>query len=410
MNTNKISVNPNTVITGDAPAIIAGVLAWLVDPKSSKHCTITGGPGAGKTWMIKDLIQSFEQYQELGIADPDMDLTVTGTTHESLAIIKQDVPTASTRTIYSHLGLVPLAGKIHKRDGKKKISADYDPQMFEVNTHLKYFLCDEANYIPEEALTIIGKWFPNIKIIFVGSEHQLGTDTGPSKIFTQGWDNFYLNTGFRADNADVQATYDNSEQDVINQNPTPVFTQNPSVFYLSSADWFATMEKAYTSENAHKCITLAYTNERVFELVGIIRKFQGKAGHFNLTGPTQALRSGSPLIPKKNVELKRDSNNQTYVPIDTNSGPKRSYVGQSYKHYKYLASRAHTRRSDEVYPSLVASKEASTIHGSQGGTWDYTFLDLTNLNYLRYRDTETFRRAKHVAESRHRNKLFIKID
>ena len=57
--------------------------------------------------------------------------------------------------------------------------------------------------------------------------------------------------------------------------------------YLNGDDWEATIKKAFTSENAHKCVVLAHTNKRVFELVGMIRKAQGRHGYFDLAGPTQ---------------------------------------------------------------------------------------------------------------------------
>lgn len=404
----KQSTNPNTKVTGDSEAIISGILAWLTDPKSTPHCTITGGPGAGKTHMIKELMEAHKTFLELGIGNTTP-LTICGTTHESLDVIKKHFKDLQLNTLYSILSLVPVKGVICRRYGNQKKASTYTPKPNEIDTTTQILLCDESNFIDQETLTIISKWNPNTRIIFVGSENQLGPNMGKSPIFTQGWDNFYLNTAYRASNADVQAVYDSSEEDVINKSSIRYVENNPSIIYMNAEDWEATMLKAYNSPMAHKCITLAYTNKRVFELVGMIRASQGKAGHFNLAGPTQALRAGSSKIPKKKVPLRRNENGHVYVPVKTESGELRSYVGETYEHYEYLMSKDHKREPNEIYPSLVASMEARTIHGAQGGTWDYTFLDMTNMYSLKCRDIETYRRAKHVAESRHTTKLFVKI-
>jgi len=409
----KLSNNPNTKITGGPDDIISGLIAWTLDPNASQHCTVTGGPGAGKTHLIKELYATYESYTKLNILADVPELIVTGTTHECLGVLSKHLTMYDLTTIYSQLGLVPSKGIIHKRSGKYTKPAAYNPTHLEMDyTTDHIFVCDESNFISQETLTLITKWFPKIRIIFIGSENQLGTSSGPSKIFTQGWDNFFLNTSYRAGNAEVQEVYDNSENDVINQ-AEPSYIQNSSVVYLKTPEWEDTIKKAYTSPKAQSCITLAHTNKRVFELVGMIRQAMGRPGYFDLAGPTQALRAGSSFITKKsNIPLRRDTNGDVYIPFSNGrkSAHRRSYVGTSYAHYEFLASKKHKRRPEEVYPSLVASTQAKTIHGAQGGTWDYVFLDLVNLLALKKWDQETFRRAKHVAESRHRIKLFVRIE
>ena len=144
-------------------------------------------------------------------------MQVCGTTHESLGVIKADLKDSKLRTLYSILQLVPVKGVIHKRLGSSKKPASYDPKPNEIDLTEWRLVCDESNFISQETLTIIDKWFPNLKVIYIGSEHQLGTEQGPSRIFEQGYANFFLNTSFRAGNADVQEVYDVSEQDVIHK-------------------------------------------------------------------------------------------------------------------------------------------------------------------------------------------------
>ena len=66
MNTDKVSSIPNTLVTGDADVVIAGLLAWIIDPNGTRHATVTGGPGAGKTWLIKRLLETHNSYKKLG--------------------------------------------------------------------------------------------------------------------------------------------------------------------------------------------------------------------------------------------------------------------------------------------------------------------------------------------------------
>ena len=416
MNTSKVSLIPNTKATGDAKVIVSAIMAWLNDPNSSQHCTVTGGPGAGKTWMLKELKETWDSFAELGIGETSIGFTLCGTTHDSLDVLRRSVgiDPKQLRTLYSLLEMMPVKGKIHKRKGKLKLAADYVPTAQEVDQTEMLLVCDEGNYIAQETLTIINNWHPNVRIIFVGSEHQLGTDVGVSKIFEQGFDNFYLNTEFRSDNADVQEVYDSSERDVINKVHQVTYVQNPSIVYLSSDDWYKTLKQAFDPAQSNDCIALAYTNKRVYELIGMIRQFQGRSGYYDFAGPTQVLRAGSGQIPKKRATLKRDEKGHVYIPVQGSKKELRSYIGETYQHYQYLSSSDHKRLKEkdfeEIYPSLVASMQGSTVHSAQGGTWDYTFLDLVDLMKLQRRDMETFRRVKHVAESRHRKKIFVKVD
>ena len=65
-NLRKSSI-PNTIVSGDYARITAGIISWLNDPDATKHCTVTGGPGAGKSWMVKELVTTYEKYNKLGI-------------------------------------------------------------------------------------------------------------------------------------------------------------------------------------------------------------------------------------------------------------------------------------------------------------------------------------------------------
>lgn len=403
---SKQSLIPTTKATGDAELITNNILSWINNPKASRHCTLTGGPGAGKTYLIKALLEKMDLHLSLNLGELKYyNIFTTSTTNKSL----ENLPAHSTtlsRTIYSLLELVPDKGTIKLRKGKTLIDSSYTPKAGEIFTESHLIICDESNYISQETLDIIKKWYPFIRIIFIGSEHQLGTDSGVSKIFAQGWDNFYLDTSFRADNSDVQAVYDNSENDVINQ--TVHYINNPSIVYLTEQDWLELMEQFAGSDKDF--ITVAYTNKRVYELVGKIRQMKGKQGFYDVIGETQVLRAGSPLIPKYNPPIDSLAVGQRYITVKApgSNAVLRSPIAETYD--QYLALQKSYKRGDKfIYPSLISSTEAQTIHTAQGGTWDYTFFDLPNLSYPKFKDSETFRRLKHVAESRHRKKLFVRV-
>lgn len=425
MNLTNFDTNPKTVATGDSDIIASAVMSWIVNPLRSQHCTITGGPGAGKTHLIKELVTRFRKYEELKIITKTS-IHITGTTHESIAVLARKIPELPyyPRTFYSLLSLIPIKGVIKKKIGKKLYDATYTPSKAEQldsfdwqarggsKAPTQILICDESNFISDETLTIVNKWFPTLRIIFVGSENQLGMGVGPSSIFTQGWDNFYLNTNYRASNQEVLDVYNSSEKDVVTKAYAPSYLQNSSIVYLNTEDWEGIIKQAYTSEQSPSFITLAHKNLRVFDLVGQIRKYQGRPGFFDISGPTQGLYLGSSNIRKKDIKLERDDNGDVYIPIYTAKGDElRSYVGKNYFHYLDLKKDYKTsNRFNEIYPSLVASTQAMTIHGAQGGTWDYVFLDLVDLLALQKYDPETFRRAKHVAESRHRKKIYIRSE
>jgi len=403
---SKQSLIPTTKATGDSEVIINNLISWANNKTASQHCTVTGGPGAGKTYLIRALLEKIDLHLSLNLGLlKEYNIFVTSTTNKSLENLPPHEFTFD-RTIYSILQLVPDKGVIKLRKGKHLVDASYNPSLVEKSPLNSLIICDESNYISQETLEIISKWFPYVRIIFIGSEHQLGSESGISKIFDQGWDNFYLDTSFRADNPDVQAVYDNSENDVINQ--TVNYINNPSIVYLNEKDWLDLMNQFATSDKDF--ITVAYTNKRVYELVGKIRQMKGKQGFYDLLSDTQVLRAGSPLIPKYNppIDTLAIGTKCIRVTAPGSNAVLRSPVAESYEHFLSL-QKTYKRGDKFIYPSLVSSTEAQTIHTAQGGTWDYTFFDLPNLSYPKFKDPETFRRLKHVAESRHRKKLFVRV-
>jgi len=345
---------PNSV-AGDSATLVAGLMSWIEDPNSTQHCTITGGPGAGKTHMLREFVKVFAQYNKLNMISKYYDFQICGTTNDTLSIIKSHVPNYNVHTIYSLLGLIPVKGVIHKRVGNAKFPAGYKWNSRELrpNTNKTPYLiwCDESNYVTKESIELINYWFPKARVIWVGSKHQLGTGVGESVVFQEPWDTFELATKFRASNTEVQTVYDNSEQDVIQKNNPVTYTENDSVVYLSQADWEATVQEAYTSSEAEDCITLAYTNKRVAELVRGIRQAKGLTGLYDKDKPTQVLRAGSGKIPKKNPQILNDGV-QEYIPVKTTRGILRSYIAHNYQH-TYDKPR---NRNEEVHgniPSLI---------------------------------------------------------
>lgn len=408
---------------GDASVVIAGILSWIVNPNATKHCTITGGPGAGKSHMIKEMVETYNRFKDLKLLQQKnpVPLTVTCGTNDSCKVVSDMMnlkPATVTSpwgisaaqetvgTFHTHLGFTVRNKRACFRRGNKFFFNDpHREKEFQPITETREILiADEANYINTDVFALLEEFHPNVRVIFIGSQHQLGSDEGESPIFKQGYDSFLLNTKWRAGNADVQAVYDHTEKDVINGTYSPIL-DNPSLVYLTEEDWYETMRNAYTSPKNLSVVTLAYTNKRVFELVGIIRAMKGLEGMYDIHGPRQALIKHS-RIPKTGCTIKT-SNDGDYISVGAgNSRTQRSYIANSMDEFKWLSNKANQNRAFEINPALVASMEARTVHGAQGSTYDYVFLDLRDIAVSRRFSLETFRRLTHVGQSRQTTKIY----
>lgn len=418
--TNRVNIE------GDAEAIVAGILSWAADPNSTQHCTITGGPGAGKTWLLRLLMQKWADLEELKVSVFAQGLPqLSATSHEMKERLNDVMKDSSVKdifgmsieakTIHSICHISPHKGRSVITVGRQIYTAD-DPLPNNATTWaVGFVICDESNYIDKDMLTLISKWCPGLRIIFVGSENQLSIGSGKSPIFTQGYSSYLLNTKWRASNADVQAVYDQTEQDVINNQYTPI-VDNPSVVYMDEETWLASMKNAYTTPDVD-VVTIAYRRERVFELNCIIRKMQGKFEAYDIGSPTtQTLYAGSKQIPKKGAVptfvQDQHGNNLPAFHIKPNSNKATardyfSYVASSLEEYRFYKQKHNQTRTKETYPTLLCDTLALTAHGAQGMTVDYVFLDLVDLNRARQWSLDAWLRLLHVGMSRQRIKVYL---
>lgn len=430
-----MSITNIPFLEGASDDLIPALLSWAHVPQPMKFCTVTGGAGAGKSHMLAELYKTMWEMHDTGMLNADV-FEFCSTTHRSVTVLEGMMRPMATllgrkpeevRTLHSILSLVPANKTLCLRYGNKKLNYSDVAKAVTTNTYagnhfgpdntVRILICDESNWLPKAALDIIECYHPNTRIIFVGSENQIGSDNnGVSPVYTKGYPNYLLNTKWRAlGNPDMQTIYDQVEQDVIHKNPVSYFPpENTAIKYFKEDNWLATMKALFESEHAQESIVLAWTNKRVAELVLHIRQLQGRSGLFDISGKRQVLVSSSPLIPKYNPKIIHYKGGLA-IEVKTHAkNPKTYYslLGNSYAEYEALCNNhtaAVARDSNLIRPSLVASCEAMTVASAMGTTCNFALLDLPNINMSAARTPELHRRMWNVAHSRAKIKNFALI-
>ncbi len=395
---------------------------FLLD-KDSKYMVIAGAAGTGKSTLVKHLLNSLQTRLKMfgvlmGEKDKNLQVELTATTNKACAVLTELAGVRAV-TVHSRLNLTPRndfkTGETHYRPGRS-----FEP----IRNSL--VIVDEASFINDELFQLIDESTPNSKIILIGDQYQLapvkqttpimnkvaGSRVQLDKIMRHG--GAIAEAGARYRNAVKTGVFPELIPDGVN-----IIHMDGPAFQRAIEDEFA--DPGYTADKAR---ILAWTNNAVQLYNKHIRKIRRLPKHLC---PDDVLTTNKPVIIPNSCGIPTDSDIRlTHVgePEERYGVSGRSVSiesGSSFASKVFLPDDPTEVQKlmkqlyrDQAFGPYFSVKDdwldlrpvfASTVHKSQGSTYDNVYINLTDIG--RCHIASDVARLLYVAVTRARNKVIL---
>lgn len=186
------------VLNQDQSAAKDRLVDFITDDKGPNRIILTGSAGTGKTSTIvqvmKDIAKLNSMDRLIGSGkERNLEWYFTATTNKAKQAIQPSLPNQEVSTIHSMIGLRPYRGTL------------YRPKNFQekLPKHKCVLVVDECSYIDQKLLEFIDQYVSDkIKIIFIGDANQLTpVKSTTCPVFEQGFELIKLTTLVRQTNA-----------------------------------------------------------------------------------------------------------------------------------------------------------------------------------------------------------------
>lgn len=378
---------------------------------------IRGSAGTGKSFLTRHLIQSvYKQMRLLSVllglpVDAEAEVFVTATTNKAAKVVAEFTG-KPPRTIHSLLGVVPVK---NYKTGKSTLrkTKNYMPQARSV------LFIDESSFIDDEMLDMIQKSVTKCKVVFIGDPYQLtNVDTDKPPVFEQGFLTAELTQQVRSPGPIAKLGL--QFRDVLNGADWPEIKDNGDTIRVVEGPTFKQMvEDTYldtyktgilTPGDEDKQRILAWTNERVVQYNEHIRELLGYdellvKGEYVVSNsfmPDYAISVDQHLMVEDigrtrtvhdvvGRDIKLSDHPYVFVPNDPLEGQNKLKLfakQKAWRDYYYIKENWGDLRP--LY--------ASTVHKSQGSSYDTVFIDLSDIG--RNTKPDEVARLMYVATSR----------
>lgn len=401
-------------------------LISFLNSKTENRIILTGGGGTGKSFTISTVRKDLEKLTKLSAVIDSTSVKqrqwhFTATTNKAKQAIQMYLPNQEVHTIHSLLGLRPYRGTLVK---SKNFN---NPFSFE-----DIMVIDEASYIDSKLLTFIDELVPkSVKVIYVGDANQLTpVKSTTCPVFHQGYEELKLTTLVRQTNAPLIGELSSEFKEYIESDGKldfPKISLSNEISHMSSQDFNALIEKVFIQDNGltlHNRVlagTNAVVNKHNTHLFGLANgRTELVAGDTVVSNNyVKGIKTDEEvIILSKSPYLSSIANcNGTVFSIQSMTHSTDVYVPDSHK----MASKAITDLLDapesldkaealELYDSMADLRPmyASTIHKSQGSTFENVYIDLGSLSYVR--DKVALARLLYVAISRASKHVYLTGD
>jgi exodeoxyribonuclease-5 len=380
-----------------------GFFQFLMGPE--KEMIISGPGGVGKTFLmghlIDDIMPQYEQTcQMMGIDPKYTSVEMTATTNKAAEVlgIATNRPTS---TIHSFLGL-----KVEDdyKTGKSKLTKTTN---WKVHQNIVLFI-DECSMIDTDLRRYLMEGTMNCKIIYVGDHCQLApVYESLSPIYRDNLTQFVLLEQMR--NCGQPALMDLCTQlrSTVETGEFKPIRIIPGVIDLFDSQSMQQLIDQTFSVETKMARVLTYTNKRAIEYNEYIREIRnyGPAFHIGETlinNSAIQLKAQGMLSVEQEVRIVRENESTEHdeiddgvtlevrrVDLEDNFGKVYYNIGLPVNREHFTALLKHYSKAKKwyvyynklknVYPDL-RSREAATVHKSQGSTYDVAFIDLTDLS------------------------------
>lgn len=360
------------------------------------HC-LSGSPGTGKSYLIETEIPKL-------LRNTPYFLVTTATTNKAAAVIHGV-------TLCKAFGI--------------SLKADMDTGVQDYNLsrlktmHNQFIIIDEASMLDGKLWQIVQESSINCKFLLVGDKYQLPPVKSTFNPFNE-YPISELTEVVRQKDPDFLDEIKHAKQGVIN---SEVYTpkENKCIHYLKTNREVRDLLASFTNEDK----ALAYTNDKSVDLAYTIRRLQNKSTDFCIGDPVApknycediqgySVQTGEDLIVSaigKKQNIKIDTYDIEVRPFNFIGVNGTFLVPSNYKYAlvvaKEMAKKKKWREYYKIKEGLLDLRfnEASTIHCSQGSTYDRVFIHMTDL--LTCKSYSTKARLLYVALSRAKNDVYI---
>ncbi|WDR22453.1 hypothetical protein PJM42_0047 [Salmonella phage vB_SenP_UTK0001] len=384
-------------------------LSFLCTPM--KHMVISGPPGVGKTFMLNhmiDMLPSTRRITNIMGVDPINNIAVTATTNKAAEVLQERFSNRTVSTIHSTLGLTVRddyrTGKTFTAKGK-----NFTPLSDTL------ILMDESSMADTQLLKLIDEGTAkNCKIVFIGDHCQLApVSETMSPVFNSGYITSYLNTQMRTNNSPALTLLNDQLRQTVETGVFRPIIPVPGVIdFVNDDEMRRLMNANFILQETPGHKILAYTNNGVQEYNSYIRTKKhlpptlmvGDAVVSNNSIET----AGSRTIIEKvyrvhSISGVHHNDGIPYYMVDIGVG---GLVKQPVN-YSQLQQAIREAANNKDWVEYFRLKNefadlrfayASTVHKSQGSTFDTVYIDLGDLCICK--DMEQLARMLYVAASR----------
>lgn len=401
-------------------------LISYLNSTTENRIILTGGGGTGKSYTISQVKSDLDKLLKLSAVIDSTKVNqrqwiFSATTNKAKQAIQMYLPNQEVTTIHSLLGLRPFRGNLTKsKNFTNGISNN------------SIIVIDEASYIDNKLLSFIDELVPkSVKVIYVGDANQLTpVKSTTCPVFHQGYEELKLTTLVRQTNAPLIGELSSEFKEYIESNGKldfPKISLSNEISHMSSQDFNALIEKVFIQDNGltlHNRVlagTNAVVNKHNTHLFGLANgRTELVAGDTVVSNNyVKGIKTDEEvIILSKSPYLSSIANcSGTIFSIQSMTHSTDVYVPDSHK----KASKAVTDILDapesidkvealELYTAMADLRPmyASTIHKSQGSTFENVYIDLGSLSYVR--DKVALARLLYVAISRASKHVYLTGD
>ncbi|AYA64281.1 ATP-dependent DNA helicase [Alteromonas sp. RKMC-009] len=402
----------NITLNEDQKKAKNAFIAFLLNPEQQEF-VIEGFAGTGKTTLIKYMIGALDALRKstelLGQKIPEFEeIAVTATTRKAATVLADSMNT-DPLTIHSYLGLVL---KNNYRTGEQELTLGRGAAPKENSL----IIIDEASFIDNELKEYIQDLTYGCKVVYMGDPCQLiSVNTDISPIFGQGIPTAKLRQIMRHDGpiSDISALYRNTVETKIFK---PFVCDGTAVRHVNGPTFQSEIDAAFTSAQYkadNSCKVLAWRNDRVSEYNEYIADERGihepyPAGEYLITNkPIISAKQEVMYSTDKPVLIERSTPSVLAdvegYDVTLSCGFTMFCPTERWK-VKQLLRRMAKEKEWKSYFEIkdfwgdLRPAYASTVHKSQGSTYEKVFIDLTDLGYCQNPDDVA--RLLYVAVSR----------
>ncbi|KXJ59494.1 MAG: hypothetical protein AXW14_15450 [Alteromonas sp. Nap_26] len=392
---------------------IRALISFLLDPNQHEY-VLEGYAGTGKTTLISHFLANLDKYQEsyelLGHKWPTFEKTaITATTRKAARVLAETMD-IEPLTIHSHLGLI-----LRNNWGDGTTSLELSGKAEQLSN--QFIIIDEASFIDDELKNYINYLAGDCKVLYMGDPAQLiSVNAEKSPIFDAGIPTVRLKTVMR-NNGTISELAKQYRETVESGIFKPPITDGYAVKHVTPEEF---EDDICNTFRHHKFVpdksakVVAWTNNRVSAYNAFIRECRGVS---EMITEGETLITNKPIMESnsemvcygtdvpvkvKNVTLTHMEGIQGYmvdlekrkdlfVPIErwrVNVLMKRLAKEKKWKEYFHVKD-----QWGDLRPAY-----ASTVHKSQGSTYDKVFIDLTDIGTCE--EADAVARLLYVAVSR----------